>query len=226
VKKGVFLLDHTALSAIRLSRLFARDFLEAYPWYAEAGNSFDEEYLGGQWDDEVIDGVKLLFPEAGKGRLGIVEVWGCPHLAAAAFRDRPGAGDGWLMSSWSANANRVLEAVGCPVRLGAAQAAVEALACGRVVRSDYPAQWYQAVRLPADGSVKSLSFACRAPDLYHVSAVVHATEGLLQIEIRRPDLVRANDREGAYDSCFGWLFDEGLQGSGGPELDADVPEGF
>jgi hypothetical protein len=216
MKKGGFLLDHAAFSAIRLSRLFTRAFLEEYPWYSEVGNSFDEEYLGGQWDDEVIDGVKLLFPKAGRGRLGIVEVWGCPHLLGAPVRDRSGPGE-WLVAGWSANANCVLEAVGCSVRLGAPEAAVVALACGRVVRSDYPAQWYQAVGLTADGSVRALSFACRAPDLYHLSAVVHAREGLLKLEIRQPDLVRVNDDAGAYDACFGWLFDEGSEGSSGTE---------
>jgi hypothetical protein len=61
----------------------------------------------------------------------------------------------------------------------------------------------------APGTVSSLSFACRAPDIYHVRAVVHSSEGLLKLEVRRPDVVRGNDAEGAYDECNEGMYDEG-----------------
>jgi hypothetical protein len=43
-----------------------------------------------------------------------------------------------------------------------------------------------------------------------VHGIVHNQEGLLHLEIRRPDLIRANESEsGTYDECFSSLFDEG-----------------
>jgi hypothetical protein len=203
------MLDHDTFSALRLGRVFAAEFLDGYPWYSAADSSYDTEYLGGRWDDELIDGVVFWYPAAGRGQLGIVDVWGCPHLAAGPVRDRPERGAAWLVPAWSANADRALEAIGAPVRLGAPEAAVVAPAAGDVVRSAYPPEWYRAVGLPADGSLTSLSLAWRTPHLYHVSAVVHSTAGLLKLEVRRPDLVRKNDADGNYDACFGDLFDEG-----------------
>jgi hypothetical protein len=42
-----------------------------------------------------------------------------------------------------------------------------------------------------------------------MQAVVHATEGLLSLAVRRPDLIRVKESEqGGYDECFGWLFEE------------------
>jgi hypothetical protein len=42
-----------------------------------------------------------------------------------------------------------------------------------------------------------------------MQAVVHTAEGLLKLEIRRPDVLRANDSEGAYDACNEGMYDEG-----------------
>lgn len=204
------MVDHEVFSALLLSKLFPPAFLEEFPFYrAEAGRSFDTEYLGGQWDEVGIDGVQFWFPEAAPDKLGVVEVWGSRYFATGPARDKPEPGGAWLFPPWVANADRVLGALGLPVRIGSDEAAVRALATGKVMASDYPADWYRAVGQKADGSIRSLSFACRAPGVYHVSAVVHATEGLLKLEVRRPDLIRANDHEGAYDLCFGALFDEG-----------------
>ena len=73
------------------------------------------------------------------------------------------------------------------------------MAAGSIRRGDF-----------GDVARRFISFAVRAPDLYHVQGVVHDKEGLLHLEIRRPDLVRANAYEkGGYDECFGGLFDEG-----------------
>ncbi len=45
-----------------------------------------------------------------------------------------------------------------------------------------------------------------------MQGIVHRHEGLLHVEVRRPDLIRANQHdpdEGGYDLCFGGMFDEG-----------------
>jgi hypothetical protein len=109
-----------------------------------------------------------------------------------------------------ANANRVLEALELPIRMGCDEAAVRSLAAGQVNAAPYPDEWYNHQKDVAKGTVTSLSFACRAPSVYHIQSVVHASEGLLSFAVRRPDLIRANEfEEGTYDECFGWLFDEG-----------------
>jgi hypothetical protein len=108
--------------------------------------------------------------------------------------------------TWAANADRVLKALALPVRMGSDERAVRALAAGRVLSFDYPVKGLKK------GSVHSLKFACRAPDVYHLSAVVHAAKGLLRLEIRCPDLVRRNDSDGGYDSFSSGLHDEGAGG--------------
>src|SRR5262249_49982796 len=131
---------------------------------------------------------------------------GC--VLAAAVRDRP-APTALFVPTWTANVNRVLEALDLPFRLGARREAVEALAAGRVQASGYPDEWYERREGAARGTLTSLCFASSGPSVYHMLAVVHATEGLLSFAARRPDLIRANESEkGGYDECFGWLFDE------------------
>jgi hypothetical protein len=205
------MLNYRAFSATRLGRIFAADVLEAYPFYVELNprGDFDTEFLGGQWHEELIDGVQLFFPAADGDKLGCVEVWGSGGVASAAVRDKTDASASALVPSWVANADRVLEAFDVPLRLGNDQKAVQALAAGRVVSSDYPVPGVKK------GSILSLKFACRAPEVYHVNAFIHASTGLLRLEIRRPDLVRKNDASGVYDACFSTVYDEGT--SGNPE---------
>jgi hypothetical protein len=109
----------------------------------------------------------------------------------------------------TANANRVLEALDLPFRLGSERAALVKPAAGKVLSSDYPDQFYESYKDVAKGTRSTCNFACRAPDLYHIPAIVYATEGLMKLDIRRPDLIRENDEEGSYDACFGGLFNEG-----------------
>jgi len=45
--------------------------------------------------------------------------------------------------------------------------------------------------------------AAAAPDVCHVAATVHATKGLLKLEIRRLDLVGDN----AYETLLGFQYD-------------------
>jgi hypothetical protein len=68
-----------------------------------------------------------------------------------------------------------------PVQFGDGDAAVRAIGAGAIHIADYP-----------DGTMHLMSFDIRTPDLYHLQAVVHVTGGLLKLEIRRPDLVEAN----------------------------------
>jgi hypothetical protein len=201
------MLDHATFSALRLGRVFPAAVLDDYPFYTalRPGGSFDTEYMGGQWHEELIDGVQFFYPRRAADKLGMVELWGSGCVAAAA-RDKPAAADAAPVPAWVANADRVLAALDLPVRMGADEAAVRALAAGRVQGFDYPAG------AEPKGTIRSLSFAVRAPDAYHVAAVVHAANGLLKLEIRRPDLVRRNDPEGAYDACFAALHDEGSGG--------------
>jgi hypothetical protein len=205
------MLDHDRFAALRLSRLFPAEHLELYPYYVavKPSGDFATEYQGGQWHEELIDGVQLFYPARAGDKLGIVELWGAGCVMAAAVRDRPNPLPPLLVPSWTANGNRVLEALELPLRLGSDEAAVRSLAAGQVHASAYPKEWYDSYKDVAKGTVTSLSFACRGPGVYHVQAVVHATAGLLSFAVRQPDLIRANEaEEGVYDECFGWLFDE------------------
>ena len=205
------MIDYAALSALRLCRIFAANYLAAFRFYVEvnpAGN-FDVEYLGGQWHEELIDGVRFFFPESDGTRLGVVELWGSGCVAAAAVRDPPDSNSASLIHSWAANANRALEVLDLPIRMGSPETAVQALAAGKVRSFGYPDAWYSMCPAVEQGTLSSLSFACRALDIYHMNAVVHSTAGLLRLEVRRPDVVRSNDSGGAYDACVAGLYDEG-----------------
>lgn len=205
------MIDHTTFSALRLNRIFPPDHLESYRYYIEVDpeGNFDIEYLGGQWHEELIDGVQFFFPESDGTELGVVALWGSGCVIAAAVRDRPESNSASIVPSWAANANRVLEMLNLPLRMGSEEAAVRELAVGKVRSFGFPEEWYSLYPAVAQGALRSLSFACGAPDLYHMNAVVHSTEGLLALEVRQPDLVRSNDREAAYDACFAGLYDEG-----------------
>ena len=60
------MIDHATFSALRLSRIFAAEHLGSYPFYIEVDpeGDFDIEYLGGQWHEELIDGVQFFFAPA------------------------------------------------------------------------------------------------------------------------------------------------------------------
>lgn len=205
------MLAYTAFSALTLARVFPADHLGEYPFYVEVDpdGDFDTEYLGGQWHEELIDGVQFFYPAADGTRLGVVELWAAGCVAAAAVRDRPGARSAALVPAWAANADRVLEALALPIRMGSPESDVRKSAAGKVLAADYPAAWYSMVDGVEPGTVRSLHFACRAPDLFHTSGVVHATAGLLSVRTIRPDVVRMNDHGRAYDACFAGLYDAG-----------------
>jgi hypothetical protein len=208
------MVDYTTFSELRLSRIFPRDFLEAYPLYIgiEATGGFDTEYLGGQWHEESIDGVQFFFPARDGAKLGVVELWGSACVVPRAVRDRPAASTADLVPAWAANADRVLEVLQMSVRMGAAEGDVRALAAGRVLTSRFPDAWYELAKgLVARGSLSTLYFAHRAPDLYHVQAVVHCDVGVVKLAIFRPDVVRANDSEGGYEACTRGLYDGGSE---------------
>ena len=87
------MIDHATFSALRLSRIFAAGHLGSYPFYIEVDpeGDFDIEYLGGQWHEELIDGVQFFFPASDGNKLGVVEVWGSGCVMSAAVRGRPEA---------------------------------------------------------------------------------------------------------------------------------------
>jgi hypothetical protein len=205
------MLDHKAFSDLRLGKIFPPAELDEHPFYSEVkpNRGFDTEYLGGQWHEELIDGVQFFYPAAAGTKLGVVELWAAGCVVSAAVRDKPVSRSADVAPAWAANANRVMEALELPIRMESDEAAVRSLAVANVLSNDYPDEWYQSVDRVARGTVRALSFAHRSPSLYHVEAIVHSTNGLLKLVIRRPDLVRKNDSEGAYDECFGWLYDEG-----------------
>jgi hypothetical protein len=205
------MLDHNNFSALRLNNIYSSAELDEYPFYSEVKPSrgFDTENLGGQWHEELIDGVQFFYPAAAGNKLGIAELWAAGCVLSAAVRDKPQSRSADLVPAWTANANRVLEMLEVPIHMGSDEAAVRALAAGTVLSNDYPDEWYRSVEGIEPGSIRSLSFAHRSPDLYHVDAIVHRNRGLLKLTIRRPDVVRKNDPEGVYVECFGWLYDEG-----------------
>jgi hypothetical protein len=205
------MLGYDRFGALRLARVFPAEYLQSCTYYVavKPGASFDTSYQGGQWHEELIDGVQFFYPARAAEELGIVELWGAGCAMAAAVADRPNPLPAMFVPSWTANANRVLEALELPIRMGSDEAAVRALAAGPVHAAAYPDEWYKSCKQVARGTVTSLSFACCAPNIYHMQAVAHASEGLLSFAVRRPDLIRANEfEEGTYDECFGWLFDE------------------
>jgi hypothetical protein len=88
----------------------------------------DIEYLGWQWHEELIAGVQFLFPASDGNKLGVVEVWGSGCAMSAVVRGRPDAKSASLIPGWTANVNRVLEALDLPIRMGSDEAAVRGLA--------------------------------------------------------------------------------------------------
>ncbi len=205
------MIDHATFSGLRASRIFPAEMLGTYQWYIEVDpdGDFDTEYLGGQWHEELIDGVQFFYPASDGKQLGVIELWGSGCVQPAVVRDKPESKSARLVPTWAANANRVLEALELPVRMGSQRGALVKLAAGNVLSSDYPDEFYGSYKDVAKGTLSTCNFACRAPAVYHIQAIVHTTEGLMKLDIRRPDLIRRNDRDGGYDACFGDLFDEG-----------------
>jgi hypothetical protein len=205
------MLDHTRFSSLLLSRIFSAEHLAAYPYYTapKSDGDFDTEYMSGSWHEALIDGVQFFYPAFAGAQLGIVELWGAGCMAAAAVRDRPEPLPALLVPSWSANANRILEALELPLRMGSDEHAVRSLATGRVHSAAYPNAWYDYHGDVARSTLTSLAWVCRTPSVYHMLAVVHAAAGMLSFAVRRPDLIRANEHEvGMYDRCVGTMFDE------------------
>jgi hypothetical protein len=185
------MLDHAAFSQLRMRHLFPTPPVSSFSLYDESGSerrTFYLEYQGGTWDTEEVNGVKLYFPAADGTRVGIVEVASGPYVDATGVEGfpRPFAGP-FLDPVWTANANVALAALDLPVRIGSSEADVRALATGQV----------QSMTC-SDGVRTFLRFAWRVPDLYYVNPLVHAADGLLKLEIFRPDLVKANDHDGGF----------------------------
>jgi hypothetical protein len=93
--------------------------LQSYPFYIDVDpeGDFDIEYLGGQRHEELIDGVQFFFPASDGDKLGVVEVWGNGCVMSAAVRGRPEADSAAFVPGWSANVDRVLEALDLPIRI-------------------------------------------------------------------------------------------------------------
>jgi hypothetical protein len=190
------MIDHDRFAKLRLRHIISRDVLDAAPYLTEAPdegpNDFDESYMGGSWSSEVINGVSFWYPKRSKGSLGLVQVSAGPQAEAVT------AGP-FVATAWAANANPVLAALEAGVQIGASLDAFRALAAGEVQVTDL-----------GDGARQFVSLVSRSPDLYHLHGIVHESEGLIYLEVRRPDLIRRNEHEkGSYDECFGFLFDEG-----------------
>ena len=205
------MIDHDTFSQLRLSRVFQDTDLLSYPSYVavEPRGSFDTEYLGGQWHEERIDGVQFFYPAEDGDKLGVLQLWGDGYLSGTLARDQPDPSHSLLVPTWAANANRALDALELPIQLGSNESAVRSLATGRVTARPFPDAWYDQVKNVPRGSLSSLAFVLRAPDIYHMSAVLDVTEGLIRLEIRRPDLIRVNESEkGTYNLCCGWMFED------------------
>jgi hypothetical protein len=183
--KYSLMIDYEAFSALRMRHLFPIPPQSSRSFYDQDGperRSYDEEYLGGSWDSEVIDGVFLWYPKAGAGKLGSLEAWASREGEAIALPGKPGPYTGPFTDPiWSANANVALAALGLPVRIGSSESDVRALSNAPIKSLPYP-----------DGSRNLLSITRHAPDLYYLKAVVHPTDGLLTLKVFRPDMVTAN----------------------------------
>ena len=99
------------VSALRLSRIFAAEHLESYPFYIEVDpeGDFDIEYLGGQWHEELIDGVQFFFPASDGNKLDVVEVWG-QRVCDVRCRARP-AGSEFANSESATRPLRLLRVI-------------------------------------------------------------------------------------------------------------------
>lgn len=198
------MLGYDRFSALRLRYILPPAVINAARFYTAAPDEgpdyFDLEYMGGSWFDEAIDGATLLLPSECPSLVGIIQISGGPYVNTTVVRGQPFTGP-FLESNWAGNANQALEALDLALRVGAPEGALQELAAGTVRRFEFP-----------DRARQFVSFALRAPDLYHIHGVVHRQEGLLYLEIRRPDLIRVNEYEkGDYDQFLTDVFDEGLK---------------
>jgi hypothetical protein len=210
------MLDYATFSTLRLRHLFPSDVLESSRFYSAvdpAKPSFDIEYMGGLWDTEEIDGVTLWFPKRDGSKVAIVEVSAGKYAGSIAEEGKP-APDMGPDPSWVTNADRALEALELP-RMGASEEAVRVLASGRAWSHPIPDSVAPGTfEIPQEdprlkGARSSLFFATAGPDVYHVAATVHATKGLLKLEIHRPDLMRRNVLESnfTYEMLLGLQYD-------------------
>jgi hypothetical protein len=210
------MLDYATFSALRLRHLFPSEVLESSRFYSAVDPekpSFDIEYIGGLWDTEMIDGVTLWFPKRDGSRVAVVEVSAGRYVESIAEEGKT-APDMGPDPSWVTNAGRVLEALELP-RMGASEAAVRALASGRAWSRPIPDSVAPGTfEIPhgdprLKGARSSLFFATAGPHVYHVAATMHATKGLLKLEIRRPDLIRRNELESdfTYEMLLGLQYD-------------------
>jgi hypothetical protein len=127
------MLGYDRFSVLRLRHIFPPTVLATARFYLEAPDegpdSFDEEYMGGLWSSEVIDGVSLWFPEVARSQVAILQVSGGPRPDAVSVGRQPFAGP-FLDPTWTANANQALAALSLALRIGDAEKAMEPLAAG------------------------------------------------------------------------------------------------
>lgn len=186
------MLDYQAFSALRLDRVFPQSFLQEYPRYFshDPDGSYFIEYLGDSWDVENIDGVEFWYPASDGKNLGVVQLW-ASHLVALdrRYRDAPDSNTTSLVSAWKANADRVLEALDLPWRMGIAPDAVQSASGAEVQDTLFPGTvWASPYAADFRDSFKTIWVLVGAPGLYHVAATFHEKDGLVHLEIRRADI--------------------------------------
>jgi hypothetical protein len=185
------MLDYEKFSALRMRHLFTTRPTSGRSFYQEEGpdrRSYDEEYLGGRWDTETVDGVFLYYPKSGAGALGAVEAWASPEAEAMSVPGQPEPyQSSFIDAAWSANASVALAMLRLSIGIGGSEAAVRVLAAGPIKASPYP-----------DGSRSVLYFTTPGESIYYLKALIHPSAGMLTLKIYRPDLVKANGSRAAW----------------------------
>ena len=180
------MLDYASFSAIRLANLFPPNTLPAHLAASSSNRSYDVEWYGGQWNDEEFEGAFLHYPKVGNGDLAAAEAWAGPNAQAPrALANVPHAD-----SIWTANANRLLNALGLPVKIGSPQAEIRALTAERINALTH-------------ADILLLNMRVVEPDSYYMTATLTAADGLLTLAVYRADLMKKGCSKSAWKMFVG-----------------------
>lgn len=172
------MIPYEQFSALRLVDLFP-----GTPWAQAEDRGHDWEWLGGLWDQDEVPGVEFHYPEAGAGQLGAIKIGvSVPGLGGAIGQaDRSGR-----YPNCDENAARVLALLDVPLAfhddMARVRAAIKALG-GRILEKERAEPFHFTV----------LTFQCGKPQRYRFEALIHDSQGLLQLTVIRDDLARKND---------------------------------
>lgn len=168
------MIDVKRFHDLRLGSVFASD-----PTLDTHQGDFYEEYQGGSWDFDQVEGVEAFYGQKVPDRTGILTMAssGLAQASEVGPENKPVTGP-FTDHAWLERANKAAAALGFPKLFGIDAKSLDLVIPG--LKAGMP--W-------GDGTRRFLSGAIGEFD---IQGIVHDSEGLLRLEIRHRPTVQAN----------------------------------